>query len=217
MPSRSAALILVVALLGAAAAQDRGSVSAPAGAFAVRSGRLLASFDLAPAFPAALRRQLESGLTNVIALHVSLLPEGGAEPAAIYGREIEVLYDVWQETYGVTVKDPEHPRGQQLTFPGWPSLQAYLAGAKDLDLAPIASLGVESWVVVARVEVNPVSKELLERTRELIANPHASERVDGGRSVLGAMASYLLRAEPGGSGVHLFRSRPFTVRDGSVR
>jgi hypothetical protein len=214
LPSRTAALALSV-LVGAAA--DRGTAPGFPGTFTVRGGRLLASLDLAPAFPAELRRQLENGLTHVIALHVSLLPERGEEPTAIYGREIEVLYDVWEEAYGVTVRDQEHPRGQQLRFRGYPSLQAFLAAAKDLDLASASALGGETWVVVARVEVNPVSKELLDRTRDLIANPPTGGRGDAGGSVLGAMASYFLRGAEPGPGVHLFRSRPFTVRDGNVR
>jgi hypothetical protein len=63
--------------------------------------------------------------------------------------------------------------------------------------------------VDARVEVNPISKEQLHRTREFIANPAAGTRAGGGsRSVLGAMASFLLREPDPGSSAHVFRSRP---------
>ncbi len=184
-----------------------------------RAGRLVASVDLASAFPHDLRRQLSSGLTNVIALHFSVVPERGEEPIAIYGRELDVLYDVWEETFRVTVKDPQHPRGHTLVLQTWDALRAYLANAKDLELVALAAVGSERFVLVIRVEVNPVSKELLDRTRELIANPAAGSRAPGGssRSVLGAMASYLLRRGDAGSAVHLFRSQPFAVRDGAVR
>jgi uncharacterized membrane protein len=184
-----------------------------------RAGRLVASVDLAPAYPPDLRRQLGSGLTNVIALHFSVLPEHGDEPIAIYAREIDVLYDVWEETFGVTVKDRQSPQGRRLTFADWRTLSAFLASARDLDVAALSALGSERLVLVTRIEVNPVSKELLDRTRELIANPAAGSRAPGSpsRSVLGAMASYLLRRADTGSDVHFFRSRPFAIRDGVVR
>jgi hypothetical protein len=88
------------------------------------------------------------------------------------------------------------------------ALQAFLANEKDLDLGPASLLPVGPFVVEARVEVNPVSKEQLHRTREFIANPAGGSRAGAGsRSVLGAMASFLLREPDPGSDVHLFRSR----------
>jgi hypothetical protein len=83
-----------------------------------------------------------------------------------------------------------------------------------VDLGPVSELGSGRWVLQTRVEVNPVSKELLERTREFIANPAAAGRGGGpSRSVLGTMASYLLRGADPGADVHLFRSGPFTAGD----
>ncbi len=218
MSIRRAAASLLGVLFAARALAHEVPRSLPV-SLEARAGRLVASVDLAAAYPPDLRRQLGNGLTNVIALHFSVMPERGDEPIAIYGREIDVLYDVWEETYGVTVKDPQHPRGHRLTFASWEALHAYLASAKDLELAALSAVGSERFVLVTRVELNPVSKELLDRTRELIANPAAGSRAGGGssRSVLGAMASYLLRRADPGSDVHLFRSQPFAVHDGAVR
>ncbi len=208
----------VAAVLAARVATAPQGASAAPGAVAVRQGRLLATFDLSEAFPPDLQRQLGNGLTHVVTLHVSLVPEKGDAPAAIYGRTIEILYDVWKEAFQVTVKDPEHPSGRQLSLAGWKELRPFLAEAREVDLAPASTLGGGTWVAVARVELDPVSEELLDRTRELIANPRAAAGADGGSpSVLGAMASYLLRAGPPGPGVHFFRSRPFAVEGGSVR
>ncbi len=191
---------------------------AAAGQVEVRGGRLVASFDLAPAFPASLRKQLSNGLRNVVALHVSLVPDGGAEPALVEAREIEVLYDVWEEKYRVVVREPGQPRGRRLEFAAWEPLRAFLAEPREFDLAPVAAVSGRTWVVVARVEVNPVSQELLDRTRELIANPAAGSRLGAGsRSVLGTVASYLLTAPDAEGDAHLFRSAAFTVQDGAIR
>jgi hypothetical protein len=91
-----------------------------------------------------------------------------------------------------------------------------MSDATGLDLGPVAAVGTGRWVVQARVEVNPVSRELLERTREFIANPPSGVR--GGtpsRSVLGAMASYLFQGSEGGD-ARLFACRPFSAGEVKV-
>ncbi len=208
-----AGLVALVVLAAALARGDDVPSTLPS-ALEVRAGRLLATLEIAPAFPADLQKQLSNGLTNVLALHVALLPERGGDAAALYGREIDVLYDVWEETFAVTVKDPEAPRGRRHVFPGFPELRSFLAQARGVDLGPVAELGSTRWVLQTRFELNPVSKELLERTRDFIANPAAAGRTGTpSRSVLGAMASYLLRGADTGADVHLFRSQAFTARE----
>jgi phage tail protein X len=175
-----------------------------------RGGRLTATVDLAAAFPPALERDLGNGLTNVVAVYVAVVPARGGGPALLYGRVVEILYDVWAEAYAVTVKDPHVPQGVRLVLPDFAALRRFLAEERNLDLGPTALLPAGPFVVEARVEVNPVSREQLQRTREFIANPSGGARGGGGsRGVLGAMASYLLREPDPGSDVVLLRSRPF--------
>ncbi len=214
MRTRAAAAgALPLALLAAAAlALAADAVPVTAGLEA-RGGRLVASLDLRSAFPDDLRKTFANGLTNVVAVQVALLPEDGEAPAAIFGRVLEIRYDVWEERYGITVRDPASPAGRRLTERSWADLRQLLSDARDLDLGPAAAVASGRWVVQARVEVNPVSRELLERTREFIANPPSGVR--GGapsRSVLGAMASYLLHGSDGGDS-RLFAARPFTARE----
>jgi len=184
----------------------------------VRQGRLLASVDLGGAFAPAVERELGNGLTNVVAIYVSVLPAGGGGPVLVYGRVIEILFDVWEEAYLVTVKDPRAPQGTRHVLREFRALHALLADERDLDLGPASLLPAGPFVVEARVEVNPVSKEQLHRTREFIANPAAGSRPGGGsRSVLGAMASFLLREPDPGSDVHLLRSRPLGLGEVGAR
>ena len=171
-------------------------------------GTLRASADLRAAFPDELERQLGNGLTNVVALHVALVPARGGGAAAIFPREVQVLYDVWEEMFHVTVRDPQTPKGRHLAFANWGELRSFLRELSGIPLGPPSALGGGAWAVQVRVELNPVSKELLERTRELISDPAAGSRSGPSRSVLGAMAGYLLRAEPG-TNVRVFRSEAF--------
>jgi hypothetical protein len=209
----------LAAALAALALAAPGSAAAASSHLAVtlasHEGRVLATLDLSAAFGPRVVRELGNGLTNVVALYVSVRPAGRDEPALVYGGVVEILFDVWDEAYLVTVKDPRTPQGVNLVFAELAALRGFLSHAKDLDLGPAALLPAGPFVVEARVEVNPVSKEQLHRTREFIANPAAGSRPGGGsRSVLGAMASFLLREPAPGSDVYLFRSRP--LRRGEV-
>lgn len=205
------------AVLAATALLVAGAAQAPErpfpGSVAVAQGRLQASLDLSDAFPSGMERTLRDGLTHVVTLHVSLVPDAGGSPLSAWAREVELLWDVWEERFDVGATDPEHPRGRRLRFRDFASLRAFLADARGLDLGPSAPLTGERWVVVARVELDPV-KELVERTRELVRGHGA----DGGApSMLGAMASYLLGGAGGEGQARFFRSRPFVVRDGTVK
>jgi hypothetical protein len=178
----------------------------------VRDGRVEADVDLSSALPPDLERQLGNGLTNVVALHVALLPERGGAPVAIHAREVQVLFDVWEETWGVVVRDPAAPRGRRVRFASFPELRRFLSGVDRVALGPVDALGPGRFFVQARLEVNPISRELVERTRELLANP-AQGRGGPSRSVLGAFAGYLLRDPPPGAAVRLLRSAPFAAGD----
>lgn len=209
------AVIAVIALLAAGAAPP--PQPAFPGSLALGQGHLLASLDLSASFPPELERTLRDGLTHAVALHVSLVPEAGGEPLAVWAREVEVLWDVWDERFGVTASDPEHPRGQLLQFKSFGALRRFLAEAREVDLGPVAPLGEGRFAVVVRVELDPV-KELRERTRELVRGQRAGRGPDGGTpSVLGAMAGYLLGNAGGEGQARFFRSPPFAVRDGTLR
>jgi hypothetical protein len=176
-------------------------------------GRLRATLDLSPAFGPALERRFGNGLTNVVAIFVSLVPEGASEPALVVGRVVEVRYDVWEEAYGVTIRDARLQRPLHRAAGDYPALRRLLGELRAIDLGPATLLPPGHFRVEARVEVNPVSRELMQRTRELLANPAAGRPGGGGRSVLGAMASYLLREPQADDDVWLFRSRPLTAAE----
>jgi len=206
-PPLAAALGLAAALLVGPA---RAAAAPPLQVdLSAQGGHLAATLDLGPAFPPEVLRELGNGLSNVVAVYVVVLPEGGGEPIAAYGRIVEILWDVWEESFAVTVKDPRNPRGLPLVVPTAAGLRALLASARDLDLGPVGALPKGRLVLEARVEFNPVSKEQLQRTREFIAS--AGPRAGGSRSVLGAMASFLLREPSAEADVWRLRSKTFTA------
>lgn len=176
---------------------------------AAAKGRAVAAEDLSGVFGPDRQREFGNGLTNVVEIYTAVVPVGGGGPVSIHGRIVEILFDVWEETYAVVVKDADHPSGRRYSLQSFDALRAFLAEQRDVDLGPLAALP-DTFLVEIRVEVNPVSKEQLQRTREYIAAASGSTRPTGSRSVLGAVASFLLREPDAGSDVHVFRSPPFT-------
>ncbi|BDG02072.1 hypothetical protein [Anaeromyxobacter oryzae] len=214
----AAAFAIGVAALTAPAARAAAPAPLPV-RLATRGDVLLATLDLSSVFVPSMEHQLGNGLTNVIALWVAVLPESGGEAEALYGRVIEILFDVWEETYTVVVKDARAPAGIRVVLRDFAALRAFLSNVHDIDLGLVSDLPTGRFVIEARVEVNPVSKEQLQRTREYIANPPAGARPGGGasRSVLGAVASFLLREPDPGTDVHRLRSRPFARSEVAAR
>jgi hypothetical protein len=209
--------LLVAAALAAVAGNARAAQPLRA-TLSERGGRLVASLDLGAAFPPEIEKQLGNGLRNVVAIVASVVPEAGGDPVALGGRVVEVAYDVWEESYAVTVKDARTPAGRRAVLRDFAALRTFLATQDGLDLGPAGSVGAGRWVVQARVDLNPISKQDLERTREFISNPAGPGRPGGGsRSVLAAMASFLLREPAEGEEFHLFRSSPFTAAEVKTR
>jgi hypothetical protein len=200
--------LLGLLILGAGAAARPPDEGTPIRLRSVK-GRTEAAVDLSAVFGPAREREFGNGLDNVVEIYTSVIPAGGGPPASLHGRIVELLFDVWEETYSVTVKDPEHPAGRRLVLRDFAALRTLLSDQQGLDLGPVAALPDAFWVEV-RVEVNPVSREQLQRTREYIAAASGGSRPSGSRSVLGAVASFLLREPNAGSDVHLFRSAPLT-------
>ena len=202
---------LALALLLGTALAPGAPAAAPA-PLAIRlatvKDRAVAAIDLSAVFAANRQQEFGNGLTNAVEIYTSVVPQGGGTASSIHGRIVEILFDVWEETYAVTIKDPEHASGQRLVLSSFAALRSFLSDQRDVDLGPVVGLP-DQFVVEVRVEVNPVSREQLQRTREYIAAA-AGNRSTGSRSVLGAVASFLLREPDAGSDTHVFRSSRFT-------
>jgi hypothetical protein len=206
---RARPVVLAALLSAGLAAGAPASLEPAAIRVTTAKGRAVAAEDLTGVFGPGRQREFGNGLTNVVEIYTAVIPTGGGGPVSINGRIVEILFDVWEETYAVVVKDANHPAGRRYALQSFDALRAFLVDQRDVDLGPVTALP-DVFRVEIRVEVNPVSKEQLQRTREYIAAASGSSRPAGSRSVLGAVASFLLREPDAGSDVHVFRSDPFT-------
>jgi hypothetical protein len=173
--------------------------------------RVSATIDLSPVLPPKLEEELGNGLRNVVAIFVAVVPVASGQASHGSARVVEVLYDVWEETWVVTTRDAGSPSGRRQTIRSRVELGQLLARAADVELGTLGSLPAGRFALEVRIDVNPVSPELLERTREYLAA--SAGPAGASRSVLGTVAGFLLRG-PGDDGrIFLFRSRLLTAAE----
>jgi hypothetical protein len=156
----------------------------------IAAGRLQARLDLAPALDAELERRLGSGLATTVRLTVAALGASGAAAAA---RDFDVRFDVWQETFTVTIREGETAVASRQGA-DWATVRGLLASPAPFDLGPRSALP-PVFAVEARLELDPVTSRQLEKTREQLTHPMGGPSA-GARSVLGTLAALLLRSPP---------------------
>jgi hypothetical protein len=127
-------------------------------------------------FPASLRKELTSGLTNRLLIRVVLLAEKHAnEQKAV---EMAVKYDLWDENFRLTVTvDQRMIRDEVL-----PDVDRVLGFLHDIRLpdlfVPGELTGAASFRVNIDVLLDPIDRERMERVRKWVAENSAHAPTD---------------------------------------
>ncbi|MBW2277010.1 MAG: hypothetical protein JRF63_05925 [Deltaproteobacteria bacterium] len=135
-----------------------------------------ATFSYRDVFSKKVREKLTSGLPTRTVVQVALQSKDKKKPVTYWARAIEVVYDLWEEDFVITVEDA---RGRRRTRVKTAEEAINVAGL--LWRTPIASIkglkpGMYRLQFVA--EANPVSKEMVENIRRWLSRPsggHGSE------------------------------------------
>lgn len=168
-------------------------------------GRTVATrYDVTSAFTEDFRKRLRGGLTSRVLIETLLLGPDG-EPVLGRVRSCEMRLDVWDELVYVRIRDAVRVRRRTYRLID-DALRA--CGRVDTALGEAAVMTARTgYRVRATVSLNPVSEELLERSREFTSNPRGTT---GGRprAFFGAVAR-LFRSESDIRGTtFVFRSKP---------
>jgi hypothetical protein len=127
-------------------------------------------------FPASLRKELTSGLTNRVLIRVALL----AEKHSIGQRAVEmaVKYDLWDENFHLTVMvDQRAVRDEVL--PNVEQVLAFLHDTRLPDLfAPGDLTGAATFRLDTDVLLNPIDRERMDRVRKWVAENSAHAPID---------------------------------------
>ncbi len=183
-PALLTALATLALSLGEARAQPAGGLQVER----LLEGELVvARLHAANLVDETLRERLKSGLTNRLVIDAKLTPEGFGPPLYQVQRTVKVVYDLWEDHYLVEFDGAGPSRVLRLKT---------LAEIDQLLRKPIrVELGSVRRCQPGRpyradvtLTVNPISKQVLERSREMISSVPGSRGGSQSRSLFGSVA-----------------------------
>jgi hypothetical protein len=145
---------------------------------AAAGGRLLTSFSFNDAFTAGVRKKLTSGLPTRIVVQIGIERKDSKKPVGFWAREVDIVYDLWEEVYLVTVNDNRSKRSARA-----PNVAEAIALAGQISGAELAQVSAHkpgTYRLRVLVEVNPVSKEMVENIRRWLARSPGSKSTPAG-------------------------------------
>jgi len=135
-----------------------------------------------------LVKRLSSGLSNKIVISVQIRDKKNNNP--VFGREYiyEAVYDVWDEKYRLYSFDPH----KKPVFETQDRDEAYrkFLNPEKIRLCEAKSLLPDSnYNIRVRVVVNPVSKDIIEKIKEYLADPEMGNKGSPTRTIFGSFAN----------------------------
>jgi len=209
-----AAVVLASALAGHPGA-TRAADPAPVRmvGFANKSGRLTVSVGLQDLFGEAERERLKSGFATRVLVRAALEEASTGEPVAVAVQRAEIVYDIWDEKFGVRTSDGVGVERRAVA----PTADEAIWRAAVLFEAPIIDMarlrpGVQ-YVLAVRGDLNPISEDLLIEVRRWLVQPaRGQRRLGAGDSFFGSFVSIFVnpRIEDSERQVR-FVSQPFVL------
>jgi hypothetical protein len=146
----------------------------------ISGGVLHATFGYRDAFTPAVRKKMTSGLPTRLLVHVAVERESGGAPAVYWARSEEIVYDLWEENFAVTLADAQGKRHTRVA-----GLDQAVDAAGVLWRAPVAdstALAPGPYRLRVLAEVNPVSEEMVRNIQRWIARPKGGRGESEARS-----------------------------------
>ncbi len=140
----------------------------------------------------AIRQKLSRGLPTTIVFTATLHQVGRAEPLATTAQTCKITWHVWEEAYRVEVSRPGE------TVAGWTTtLQGVLrrcAEVRKLFAATRDQVPANAALFLhAKLVINPVSPEILQKIRRWVSRPAATATAAPGDALFSTFAGLFLR------------------------
>jgi hypothetical protein len=178
------AAALAALVVGAAPGLDAqgagGAVSTRHVGLLISGDVLQTSFGYRDVFSVPVRKKMTSGLPTRLLVHVALETGKGGTPAAYWARSAEIVYDLWEENFVITVADAQSKRHTRVS-----SLEQAVDATGVLWRVPVAdtsSLKPGLYRLRVLAEVNPVSEEMVRNIQRWIARPKGGRGESEARS-----------------------------------
>lgn len=206
-------LVLAALLLVAATARaDDEPVIAQHMRFIERGNVLTVNTTITKLFDSAAYNALDSGFTSTVFIRVWVYPSGSTEPVAFVALDRQVVYNLWDEEYVLSFKEP----GGRRQFKEKRKSEALkaLTSLDGVPIAPLASLPYGSptdnvFNLAMQVELNPVSDQTLAEVRRWLTQGSGGG-LDRGGAFFGSFVSVFVNPKiPAADRVLRMRSQPF--------
>lgn len=130
------------------------------------------SFDVTSAFTEQFRKRLNGGILSTVEIEMKLLDADDAEVASTK-RRCDLRLDIWDDVLLVRIQDPERTQRKRFIV-----VDDGLKACGKVDRIMLADGALmtrrSGYRLFVAVNLNPVSEELLERSREFSSNPKGS-------------------------------------------
>ncbi|HEY4185246.1 MAG TPA: DUF4390 domain-containing protein [Polyangia bacterium] len=146
---------------------------------AIHDRTLSLSVGLQDLFTPAARDRLTSGFATRVLVRVQLLRQNDPEPLAVAFQRVEIVYDIWDESFRVrTTRGPGTDRLFDVK-----TVDQALRAATALVQFPIemeqALRPGEHYTLAVRGDLNPLSPELMGEVRRWLRQPAGTQRRAG--------------------------------------
>jgi hypothetical protein len=169
-PGALLAFLLIGGLARAAAAQEEPPPRDVAFEWNPSRTQLYVDVKFRDAIDAEIRRKLSRGLPTSIVLTAAVYRAGGRDPVSTTAQTCKITWHVWDEVYLVEITRP----GRIRTTPTSTVAGVLRRCAEAIQLPAGTSDQIPSGVALylrAKVHVNPVSPELLQKIKSWVSRP----------------------------------------------
>jgi hypothetical protein len=156
----------------------------------------------------AIRRKLLSGLPTVIAARTYVFPDKGARPVALGVKTCRVVFDLWDEVFRIDLQ--QGGRGRQTVAVNVEGVLRRCAEARRQPIVAQRSLSAQQpYFMGVMVEINPLSKEMMERIKRWVSRPKGAGTVGPGDSLFGSFVGLFITHVPDADRAITFRTQVF--------
>lgn len=206
------ALASVLSLVGVQArADDPPKLIAKQAAFVWDKNLLRVTIAYRDIVDEELEKKLSSGIPTVIVMRAYVFEEGAEAPVALTGKSCRVAFDPWDEVYRVQIT--QQPTGEKTEVS--PTLDGVLRRCAEAQKLPVVDRGRlkinGSYLIQGIIEVNPISKDILERIKKWVSRPTGATSIGAGDALFGSFVG-LFVARIGAADRELkFKTQTFIV------
>lgn len=158
--------------------------------------QILASFNIEKVFDKSFYERISGGLEGRVEIQAQLVDREGSV-VGTGERSCKLVYSLWDETLYASVLDRNQKSPIVQTFD---SISQALSSCGNIENFPVALAGslalANGYILYIQVILNPISEEIIERSRQFVANPRGN-RGGSSKNLLSAVASLFSRGRKG--------------------